>query len=57
MTAHALNMGIDQDLLKAINRWRSETQSIASHVGVGMVDRYSKLEALKPYFLRCSRQF
>jgi hypothetical protein len=56
MTAHALNMGINQDLLKAINRWRSETQSIAGHVGVGMVDRYSKLEALKPYFLRFLRQ-
>jgi hypothetical protein len=58
MTAHALNMDIDKDLLlQAINRWRSETQSLVGHVGADMVDRYSKLDALKPYFLQFSRQF
>jgi hypothetical protein len=51
LTSHVLNMDIDPNLLKAINRWRSETQSEAGHVGAGMVDRYSKLETLKPYFL------
>jgi hypothetical protein len=56
LTSHALNMDIDPNLLKAINRWRSETQSEEGHVGAGMVDRYSKLETLKPYFLRFSRQ-
>jgi hypothetical protein len=56
LSAHALNMGIDTNLLKAINRWRSETQSAAGHVGADMVDRYTKLEALKPYFLKFSRQ-
>jgi hypothetical protein len=55
LSAHALNMGIDTDLLKAINIWRSETQSAAGHVGADMVvDRYTKLEALKPYFLKCA---
>jgi hypothetical protein len=56
LTSHALNMDIDPTLLTAINRWRVETSSEAGHVGAGMVDRYSKLETLKPYFLRFSRQ-
>jgi hypothetical protein len=56
LTSHALNMDIDPKLLAAINRWRSETKSEEGHVGAGMVDRYSKLETLKPYFLRFSRQ-
>jgi hypothetical protein len=56
LTAHALNMNIDTDLLKAINRWQSETQSALEHVGADMIDRYSKLDALKPFFLRFSSQ-
>jgi hypothetical protein len=56
LTSHTLNMDIDPTLLTAINRWRVETRSEAGHVGAGMVDRYSKLETLKPYFLRFSRQ-
>jgi hypothetical protein len=36
LTAHALNMNIDTNLLKAISRWRSETQSASGHVGADM---------------------
>ena len=54
MTDHCINMDIDTELVKAVNRWRNETG--AGKVGYTIIDRYSTLESLRPTFLRYSAQ-
>ncbi|KAG7340358.1 hypothetical protein IV203_023901 [Nitzschia inconspicua] len=56
-TDHAVNMGVDDNLIKTMNRWRSETRSKDSGVGRTMIDRYTTLTSLKPTFLRYSNLF
>jgi hypothetical protein len=53
-TDHAINMQVDPLLIKAMNRWRDETQGRAGNVGYNMIDRYSTLDSLKPTCLRYS---
>ena len=52
MTAHAINMEVDKDLINLINRWRTEKdrQSRSN----SMIDVYTELEALLPTTLRYS---
>jgi len=48
---HARNLQIDETLIKAINRWRSEING--QHRGaLPMIDAYTKLDLLKPLYLR-----
>ena len=54
VTQHALNMSIDEKLVKAISRWRFETDNRSGYVGITMIDRYTNISALKPMFLRFS---
>ena len=51
-TSHALNMGIDELLVKAINRWRDEMNSEVPRLD--MPGTYSKLDTIRPYRLRYS---
>lgn len=51
-TAHAINMGVDKDLVYLINRWRKETQG---HARSGpIIDVYADLEALIPTTIKYS---
>jgi hypothetical protein len=53
VTSHALNMQIDPDLLKAINRWRHEMNAL----GKGQFDivaLYAKLDSIRAMVLRFS---
>jgi hypothetical protein len=54
LTAHARNMGIDIDLLKAINRWRAEFSSKTGNPRLDMPDVYTTLESLLPTHLQFS---
>ena len=52
VTSHAQNMQVPRPLFDAINRWRKETNGRRD---VTMVDHYSKLDSLKPTYLRFSK--
>jgi hypothetical protein len=54
VTAHARNMGIDVELIKAINRWRSEFSSKTDNPRLDMPDVYTTLESLLPTHLQFS---
>lgn len=56
LTSHAINMQIDESLLRAVNRWRSEfgTDGSKTHT-YNIVDHYAQLDTLKPAFLRFSK--
>jgi hypothetical protein len=54
VTAHARNMGIDIELVKAINRWRSEFSSKTDNPRLDMPDVYTTLESLLPTHLKFS---
>jgi hypothetical protein len=54
VTAHARNMGIDIDLVKAINRWRTEFASRTDDPRLDMPDVYTTLESLLPTHLQFS---
>jgi hypothetical protein len=57
-TAHAKNMGLSDDVVKANNRWRSEFNSrTGGSSRVDMIDVYTTLDALLPTVLRFSRAF
>ena len=55
VTAHAINMRIDTDLTRAINRWRTEKKNGNKAPKYEMIDRYADLGALKPTYLRFSQ--
>jgi hypothetical protein len=57
LTAHARNMGVLAEWIKAMNRWRSELGSQTGDPRIDMPDTYLALEALKPLFLRITRSF
>jgi hypothetical protein len=52
VTAHAINMGVGRDLIDAVNRWRSERNSLAP--ALDMPGMYARLDFLKPTVLRYS---
>jgi hypothetical protein len=54
LTAHARNMGIDIELLKAINRCRSEFSSKTGNPRLDIPDVYTTLESLLPTHLQFS---
>jgi hypothetical protein len=57
-TAHAKNMGLGDDVIKANNRWRSEFNSrTGGSSRVDMIDVYTTLDALLPTVLRFSKAF
>jgi hypothetical protein len=57
-TAHAKNMEISDDVVKANNRWRSEYNSrTGGSSRVDMIDVYTTLDALLPTVLRFSKAF
>jgi hypothetical protein len=47
-------MGIDVELIKAINRWRSEFSSKTDNPRLDMPDVYTTLESLLPMHLQFS---
>jgi hypothetical protein len=53
-TAHARNMEVDEDLIKAVNRWMKDDRGAAR---LDMIELYSESEALTPTYLRYSRAF
>ena len=55
VTAHAINMKVDTDLTRAINRWRSEKKNGDKKPKYEMIDRYADLGAIKPTYLRFSQ--
>ena len=50
VTSHAINLGIPDDLIVRINRWRKEQRGKSTR----MIDLYSSIEALKPALLKFS---
>ena len=52
VTSHALNMDIDRTLVDAINRWRTERNSLVPCLD--MAGSYSRLDSIKPTVLRYS---
>ena len=50
--AHALNCGIDKDVIHAINRWRSAMSG--SGESRLIQDRYARLDAIRPTMLKYS---
>jgi hypothetical protein len=53
-TAHARNMEVDEDLIKAVQRWNKESTGSAR---LDMIELYSEAEILTPTYLRYSRAF
>jgi hypothetical protein len=54
VTAHARNMGVSIDLVKAINRWRQEANSGTGNPRLDMPDVYTALLSILPTTLRYS---
>ena len=52
VTAHAINMRIPEDVIKAINRWRKERNSTAPKLDI--IEVCAQLKQLKPTMLRYS---
>jgi hypothetical protein len=52
VTAHAINMRVDRDLIDAVNRWRSERNSLVP--ALDMAGMYARIDFLKPTVLRFS---
>jgi hypothetical protein len=52
VTAHAINMKVDRDLIDAVNRWRSERTSLVP--ALNMSGMYARLDFIKPTVLRFS---
>jgi hypothetical protein len=48
VTSHARNMDIPIELIKAINRWRSEATSVTNAPRLDMPDVYSSLASIIP---------
>ena len=56
VTTHALNVGVEEKYINAVNRWRKEKDAIGSVAkSLGMLGVYTKLDELTPYVLRYSR--
>jgi len=55
LTSHAINMEVPRELIKAMNRWRSESKANGSKGTFEMIDHYAELGTLKPTFLRFSK--
>jgi hypothetical protein len=53
VSAHARNMEVDEDLIKAINRWNKDPSKGAARLD--MIELYSQADALTPLYLRYSR--
>jgi hypothetical protein len=49
VSAHARNMGVDEDLIKAINRWQKDPSKGAARLD--MLELYSQADALTPLYL------
>jgi hypothetical protein len=54
VTAHALNMGIDKDVVNANNRWRTEFGSKTGNPCLDMAGVYTTLDSLLPTLLQFS---
>lgn len=54
LTAHARNMEVPENLLKTINRWRTEAESASGNPRLDMEDVYATLKSLLPTLLRFS---
>jgi len=55
VTSHTTNIGMREQLQRAINRWRKEINGPANRGGLEMVDRYAELNSLKPTYLGFSK--
>jgi hypothetical protein len=53
-TAHARNMCVDEDLIKAVQRWSKDATGAAR---LDMIELYSDADVLTPTYLRYSRAF
>jgi hypothetical protein len=52
VTSHALNQHVDPKLIQAINRWRSERNSMVPNMDLTAI--YARLDTLKPLILEYS---
>ena len=56
VTMHAINVGVDEKYINAVNHQRKEKDAVGSVVNsLGMTGVYTKLDELIPYVLRYSR--
>jgi len=55
VTAHARNLRIGEDLLKAINRWGKEANTLTGVPRMDMPDTYTTLRSILPLVLEFSR--
>lgn len=55
VTAHARNRRVDREEIEAINRWHTQTNGPGNRGALPMIDVYSKLDAMKPTYLRFSK--
>jgi hypothetical protein len=46
-------MGVDEDLIKAVNRWAEDPSKGAARLDI--IELYSQVELLAPLYLRYSR--
>jgi hypothetical protein len=53
VSAHARKMGVDEDLIKAINRWQKDPSKGAARLD--MIELYSQADSLTPLYLPYSR--
>ena len=55
VSSHARVVGVDRELIEAVNRWRKEAKSDAGRKHLPMIDQYTELDTLKPLYLEYSR--
>jgi hypothetical protein len=53
-TAHARNVCVDEDLIKAVQRW---SKGVTGAARLDMIELYSDADALTPTYLRYSHTF
>jgi hypothetical protein len=56
-TAHAMNMGVPEPLMRTFNRWRKAMEADMPVPSLDMIDLYASREAILPTLLRNSGPF
>jgi len=55
VSSHARVVGVDKELIEAVNRWRKEAKSDSGRKHLPMIDQYTELDTLKPLYLKFSK--
>lgn len=54
-TSHCLNMGVDPELIRTFNRWRSQERAGGQMPRLDMIGTYAEWEAILPTLLKVSQ--